>query len=223
MSTRFNFGSILLASIIATIAMTIVMAIFGINLMKILGFAAGMSGGAAYLFGGVLHFAIGIFYGIIYALFFEPWMKKMPGFLSGALYSLLPFIIALIFIGPTLKLISFVFDGTSCAPCQAASSCAAYSCYPCEPDAAGNSGCSKWRDCEPYVAAHAPMYDRTPDHDCMPRHKCMPDQSHMTGMQSAPCGSGSSMGWFLNLINHLVYGAILGLVYRPRIIEETKE
>lgn len=97
---RFNFGSALLASIIATILMTAFMMYFGMDVMLMLGKLAGMDNIiAAYLVGGAIHFIIGLLYGLLYALIFEPLLQKLPGFLSGTLYSLIPFILALTLMG----------------------------------------------------------------------------------------------------------------------------
>lgn len=121
MVKRFNFPSAILASIIATVIMTIVMLFFGLDFMKVLGKQVGMTGMAVYWVGGSIHLLVGIIYGIIYALIFEPLLHKLPGFLSGAIYSLLPFIIAIIMFGTFIRVLQNIFgvEKTSemCAPC----------------------------------------------------------------------------------------------------------
>ncbi|NGX40102.1 MAG: Agglutinin receptor [Chlamydiae bacterium] len=119
--SRFNFSSVLWASIFATVMMTIVMSLFGMNIILFLGKTAGMTGNMAYLVGGVIHFAVGIFYGLLYAWLFEPWLKRLPGFIAGALYSLLPFAIAMMFMAPMLNIVKTVFGvdtkpSAMCAP-----------------------------------------------------------------------------------------------------------
>jgi hypothetical protein len=123
---RFSFGSAIVASILATIVMTAFMMYFGMNTMQNLGGLAGMTGSMAYVVGGFIHFLVGIIYGLIYALFFKPWMQKIPGFLSGSLYSLLPFVLAITFIGQFQAIIKSVFHVDnmvvqSCTPSNCAS------------------------------------------------------------------------------------------------------
>lgn len=106
---RFNFGSAVWASIVATVVMTIVMWFFGTDLMNMLGMTAGKTGTMAYIFGGVIHFGVGIIFGLVYALIFEPILRGLPGFLAGALYSLLPFFVAMFFMNPFIQTIKTTF------------------------------------------------------------------------------------------------------------------
>ncbi|GAB4184436.1 MAG: hypothetical protein Tsb0015_00340 [Simkaniaceae bacterium] len=80
-----------------------------------------MTGMAVYWVGGSIHLLVGIIYGIIYALIFEPLLHKLPGFLSGAIYSLLPFIIAITMFGTFIRVLQNIFgvEKTSemCALC----------------------------------------------------------------------------------------------------------
>ncbi len=96
---RFSFISAVWASIVATAAMTAAMWFFGIDHTIMLGKIAGKTGTSAYITGGAIHLGVGIIYGLLYALIFEPIFRRLPGFFAGALYSLLPFVIAIFFMG----------------------------------------------------------------------------------------------------------------------------
>ncbi len=106
---RFNFKSAIVASIIAVIVMTIFMMYFGMNIMKGLGYAAGVSGVWATILGAIIHLVIGVIYGIVYALIFDPLLQKMPGFLRGCIFSILPFILSATLMPQFLNLVGTIF------------------------------------------------------------------------------------------------------------------
>ena len=202
---RFNFKSVIGASIVATLVMTIFMWIFGMNIMKMLGMIAGYNGTMMYVIGGAIHFGVGIFWGLVYALFFEPGMETRAGFLSGAFFSLVPLIAAMLFMGTFVTTIQGVFNANNtnmtqmgmwpcqpaCGPCSPCSPC-----YPCQPDA----------PCNPY--GYSNTANSTP---CAPA-MCGP---------CAPQGTKAGLPmWLWSLFNHLVFGIVLGWTYTPRIVTE---
>lgn len=197
--SRVNLKSAILASIVGTIAMTVVMAIFGINIMKALGMTAGMQGGMVYFIGGLIHLSVGIFYGIIYAWIFQPLLKKLPSYLSGAVYSILPFIIAMLFMSPFLNAIQTVFR----ADRPATTMCGANPCNPCMPKAKPSNPCAPCNPCMP----KAKKMSYNPCKPCKGSNPCN------------PCSAGDNrFGWIFSLISHLVYGIALGWIYRPKAV-----
>ena len=191
---RFNFGSAIFAGIVATVVMTIVMYFLGMNIMLAIGSIAGFEGGGAYVIGGIVHFIIGIFWACIYGFIFEPMMKRLPGFLSGAFFSILPFVLSLFLMGVFIMTIKGIFTtDRDIAKKQEMS----YNCSPND-DYNGN-GCAP---CGGYAMDGADPYS-----------------------ECKPCGpsNGGGGGWFISLINHLAYGVVLGLVYRPRAPKETAQ
>ncbi len=170
---RFNFGSAIFAGIVATIAMTIVMYFLGTNIMLAIGSIAGFEGGGAYVIGGIVHFIIGIFWACVYGFIFEPMMKRLPGFLSGGIFSILPFVLSLFLMGVFIMTIKGIFTTDRDLDKQNAQ------------DSSYSYGGS---ECDPYS-------------------------------QCTPAQDGG--GWFISLVNHLAYGVVLGLVYRPKAYKES--
>ncbi|MDN3505290.1 MAG: hypothetical protein P0S95_06930 [Rhabdochlamydiaceae bacterium] len=283
---RFNFGSAIFASIVACIIMTAFMMYFKMNIMVQLGQLAGMTSKAAiYFIGGVIHLIVAIVFGLIYALIFQPLMHKFPGFLSGTIYSLLPFILAMTLMGQFTGLIKTVFKNNDCSPTQ-------MSCSPTTPmvdpaekssdlDNVGPSVPAK--ECSPSYdnnSAKDKAYSNSPTcsadypEDCSPESnidenpispQCRPDSMSPTaklearapiardfkliGQDDAMChpkaksvngemkpetsakvkrsvsskvdsmkeeAESNLPAWVWSLINHVVYGFFLGLVYSPR-------
>lgn len=157
MKKRFSFKSAIVASVGATIALIFSMALFGINITKSLGATAGQEGFNAYVLGSFLCFSAGTVYGIIYALVFEPWLKNLPNYLAGAIYSLLPFFLSILFLQSFLEGVRFIFQDSKV----------------------------------PLV--HQPEVP----------------------------GEGSK-GKGVTFINHLVYGVVLSLIYRPKNKKDRK-
>lgn len=118
MCKRFNFGSAIFAGIFATIIMTIVMGFFGLNIIKVFGLTVGMYGMSIYLVGAIIQLMIGIVYAIIYASIVEPLFQKMPKYVSGTLYSLFPFIIAIFFSTTLMHTLACVFKAPACQNVQ---------------------------------------------------------------------------------------------------------
>lgn len=92
----FSFGSAIYAGIVATIIMTVVMALFGVNSITMLGtllVGKNASYSTIYLAGSLVHFGVGVFYAIVYALLLAP-VKSLSNILKAILYSILLTIIA---------------------------------------------------------------------------------------------------------------------------------
>lgn len=193
---RFNFGSAIWASIVGTVAMTVTMWFFGVNLMYMLGMTAGKTGTSAYIFGGIIHFAVGIFYGLVYALIFEPIFRRMNGFFAGALYSLLPFFIALFFMGTFTQMIKTTF-GNKPAKCAVVMNKNGNEMEMQQKNGNYNRDGSYRNSDHPMPAAKPKSEMKYPCH---------------------PCQAGKS-GWLASFIGHLIYGIFLGWAYRPRIVQ----
>ncbi len=213
---RFNFKSVIGASIIAAIVMTVFMWIFGMNIMKMLGMVAGYTGSMMYVIGGAIHLIVGIFWGFVYALFFEPWLKKLPGFLSGALFSLVPFIAAMLFMGTFVGTVQRVFNANHpsangmsypCMPCAP--------CMPCRPCQPNGVPCAP---CNPYGYSNTAHVDGTQYPDACAQSGCGPLWN--AGKKGGGCGPHGAKGgmsmWLWGLFSHLVFGIVLGWTYKPR-------
>lgn len=106
----FSFGSAVYAGIIATIVMTVVMALFGTNIITMLGTILLNKQAPIYMIylaGSIMHFAVGIIYAILYALIIAP-LKSLSNVLKAILYSIILAIIAQIAIPYTIKAVEYV-------------------------------------------------------------------------------------------------------------------
>ncbi len=90
MFKRFQLGSTLFASFVATFFMTIFLSFFSIDLIKQLGLIAQVSYGWVCIIGISAHFGIGFLYGLSYALFFEPLFHRLSPFFCALLFSFFP-------------------------------------------------------------------------------------------------------------------------------------
>jgi hypothetical protein len=129
---RINWSSALIAGLIATVAITITMALFGQNIMKMLGstmLGENASVAAQYMLGGVFHLMVGLIYGVIYAWLFGP-VRVWNPFIKGAVYGLAITAIAL----ATMPVMMAMMGGDGARnPCAAAGN-------PCAPSAAAGAG-----------------------------------------------------------------------------------
>jgi len=199
------------AGIVGTIVMTIMMyslPIIGLPPMDILAalgsvFPVSVS---PYVPGALVHFGIGIALAFIYAAAFHSLIPG-PTWLRGALFSLIPWIFAITLLGPSLQLASRIFGTASSAaanPCGAANPCAAKAKNPC-------------------VTAN-PCAAKTPANPCAAQapNPCAAKPSNpCSGGAANPCGAGASSSGsippqLLSLMAHLVYGGMIGFLYRPR-------
>ena len=70
-----NWRSAIVAGLVATVVITITLALSGTNIMKALGgMMLGASAGATaqYMLGGLVHLMIGVLYGVVFAALFAP-------------------------------------------------------------------------------------------------------------------------------------------------------
>jgi len=65
--------------------------------------------------GSLIHIGIGISLALVYALLFASWLPG-PGWLRGALFSLLPWLFAITLLGPSLQIAGELFKGKPSVP-----------------------------------------------------------------------------------------------------------
>ena len=235
---RFSFSSAIFAGFIATVVMTIFMAFFDMNIMKMLGMTMGKTGTMAYIYGGIIHLVIGLIYGFFYGLIIQPIFHRLPGFLTGLIYGVIIFVIALIFTPMFLKTLhSWGSDNATASRAnyqmtayhnQAPQTQQQYDQYgrPVQPqyDQYGNPVQPK-QQYDQYGNPVQPQqqYDQygNPVPNQPDQHHGMPQSgTHHNASHHGKATKKSSMpGWLWVLINHLVYGFILGIFYRPRKTE----
>lgn len=213
---RFNFKSAVWAGIVATFVMVIIMGLMGLNPLKKLGLGLGIEGTLRYVVGGVIYFVIGIIYAVIYALIFEPLFKKMPRIVSGAIYGLFPFIVTMV-LGISAPKVGAMPLGVAvpCGPCGGLA--------PDNPPAQTNpcNPCAPCNGCNPCTAsiiqvAHRPLGVAVPCGPCGGLKQTNPPSQMPTTNPAAQPKPQAGQGWLWCLLNNIIYGAVLGLVYRPK-------
>lgn len=199
-----NLGSAVLAGAIGTFAMTALMyaaPLMGLPPMDLL-LALGSLlpiGTSPYLVGGLMHLATGVILALLYAVVFER-MLPGPRWVRGATFSLAPWIFAITLMAPAMVWLQGVVS-------------------PVEARAVANpeEGGKPTNPCSPRPAAQVanPCAIR-PDTGTPPPTAVRP---------ANPCAAPASQGtqavrpWLLrvmSLMAHLLYGGIVGLVYRRR-------
>lgn len=190
MLSSVRLGGAVLAGLLGTFAMTVLMygwPLVGLPRMDILAALGGVFPFdlSPYLLGLVIHFGIGISLAVAYVLLFDPWLRG-PGWLRGALFSLLPWLFAVTLLGPSLVIATDFFKGMPAAtanPCSLANPCAVQAANPCAPPASN-----------PCAAQANP---------CAAANPCA----------GAGVSSNALPSQVMSLIAHLVYGAVLGAAY----------
>ncbi|NJD68323.1 MAG: hypothetical protein FIA90_06670 [candidate division NC10 bacterium] len=178
---RFSIGSAVMAGFLGTLAMTALMymaPLMGLPKMDLIG-ALGQAlpiGLPPYLTGSLVHLFNGVVLAMIYAVAFATWLPG-PRPLKGALYSILPWIFAMVALAPALTVLHSLLAGSAAVP--AMNPCGAV--VPMNPCGA--------------VVATNPCAAVTPDGGTAP---------------SAMLMAGMS------LMAHLLYGAVIGAVYRAK-------
>lgn len=221
-----NWTKAVVAGIVATLIMTITMALFGQNIVKMLGsmiLGAGAGTAAQYFVGGLMHFVVGIVYALIYAWFFGPIKARGP-LLKGTVYGFALTGMAL----ATMPVMSSLMGGGAANPCNPCAGAAAVEspCNPCNPcggDAAPNP-CNPCNPCGGDAAAN-PCNPCTGS-DSATTNPCNPCQGGASGRNPCdgaanpcnpcnPCagGGGNPTGALVSLLNHLVYSLALALIY----------
>ncbi|MBI1938938.1 MAG: hypothetical protein HYS25_12575 [Ignavibacteriales bacterium] len=107
MKTRFSIQSTLVAGLIATVAMTAFTFMaplmgFEMNIPQML---AGTMG-APLIVGWMAHFMVGLVLAIIYAAIFLAAINKEANFKNGALFGILPWLLAQLMVMPMMSLMS---------------------------------------------------------------------------------------------------------------------
>ena len=133
------------AGLLGTVVMTIVMyalPLIGIPPMDIMAALGSVLpfDFSPYIPGSLIHLATGIVLAFVYAAIFYSWLPG-PGWLRGALFSLLPWLFAITLLGPSLQLASRILGTASSGtgnPCAVANPCAPKAKNPCAPKAAAN-------------------------------------------------------------------------------------
>jgi len=188
----FKFGKALLAGLLGTVSMTVLMygwplvGLPSMDIMAALGRVFPLEI-SPYVVGSLVHIGIGVSLALGYALLFDPWLPG-PGWLRGALFSFIPWLFAITLLSPSLQIASDLFKGKEAVaanPCSVSNPCAARPANPCA--ASASNPCAV--KANPCAVAN-------------------------------PCGAGgaSSSGpspQAMSLVVHLLYGAVLGVVYRP--------
>ena len=197
MNKSFSVRNALVAGMFGTVAMTVLMygwPLLGLprmDIMSTLGnvFPLDIS---PYVMGSLIHFGIGTSMGLIYALFFES-MLPGPGWLRGALFSLLPWVFAITLLGPSLQIANEFFRGKEAIaanPCAVTNPCAVRPTNPC--------------------ALH-----QVQSNPCAPAKVSNPCAVSVNPCAGSPVSSSGPSPQVMSLIVHLLFGAVLGITYRP--------
>src|SRR3972149_8477776 len=196
-----KFDRALLAGILGTGAMTLLMygwPFIGFPRMDILAALGSVFPFhiSPYLMGALIHVGIGVSLGLVYALLFEPWLPG-PGWLRGALFSIIPWIFAITLLGPLLQAASDFFRGREAVaanPGAVSNPCLVGPGNPCI--AVQTNPCS-------VGAANPCALNRNP---CAAANPC-------GGGASASSGGVSPQA--MSLMAHLLFGVVLGVTYKP--------
>ncbi len=208
---RFNPGSAIRAGILGTIAITITLFLTGTNIVAMLGqMLTGSSGPAAYAAGGIVHLAIGTIFALIFAGVIEP-IVRAPRFVEGLALGVFAFAMAMV----AMPLMAAMLSPGS-AGGAAGNPCAAVATRnPSREDAASNP-CAKANPCA--AAGQNPCAKANP---CAAAGQNPCAKANPCAAAANPCaragGAGSSVAQpLMSLVNHLIFGAVVGLTYRPR-------
>lgn len=202
MVRSFRFVRAILAGFLGTISMTVLMygwPLVGLPSMDIIAALGGVFpfNISPYVMGSLVHVGIGISLALIYALSFDRWLPG-PGWLRGALFSLVPWLFAITLLGPSLQIASDLFKGEEAVaanPCSISNPCAARPANPCSVNQTKSNPCALKVSNPCGVKANP----------CAVANPC--------GAVSASAGGPSPEG--MSLLVHLLYGVVLGVAYRP--------
>lgn len=195
---RFSIGSAVTAGVLGTLAMTALMyaaPLLGLPKMDLIG-ALGQAlpiGLPTHLTGSLIHLGNGIVLAIIYALAFA---TRLPGprHLKGALYSILPWIFALVALAPAMALLQSVLPAAAAGP--PLNPCGAVAANPCGAVATVNP-------CAAVAAANP----------CAAVAAANPCAAAAAGGGAAPSATLLAM---MSLMAHLVYGLVIGAAYHGK-------
>ena len=145
-----------------------------------------------YVMGSLIHLGIGASMGLVYAVIFES-MLPGPGWLHGALFSLLPWIFAITLLGPSLQMANEFFRGKEAI---AANPCAVRPTNPCALNRVQSNPCAPANVSNPCGVRVNP---------CAVANPCAGSADSSTGPSPQ----------VMSLMVHLLFGAFLGITYRP--------
>ena len=197
MNKSFSLRSALLAGLTGTVAMTGIMygwPLFGLprmDIMSALGNVVPLDI-SPYVMGSLIHLGIGASMGLVYAVIFES-MLPGPGWLRGALFSLLPWIFAITLLGPSLQMANEFFRGKEAI---AANPCAVRPTNPCALNRVQSNPCAPANISNPCGVRVNP---------CAVANPCAGSADSSTGPSPQ----------VMSLMVHLLFGAVLGITYRP--------
>jgi hypothetical protein len=242
-----DWGKALVAGLVATVVITVTMALFGQNILKMLGgmIAPGAGSGTQYLIGGVMHLAVGLIYGLLYAWLLGPVLARGPvakgllygAALTGIALAMMPAMTAMMGGGaaaanpcnpcaspaatnPCNPCADYGAAANPCNPC-AQHGAAANPCNPCAEHGAAPNPCNP---CAEHGAAANPCNPCNPcgDEVANPCNPCSGGAANAcnpcaAGNPCNPCGGGGSpWSGVISLLNHVFYGLALALVYGRR-------
>ncbi len=197
MNKSFSLRSALLAGLTGTVVMTGIMygwPLFGLprmDIMSALGKVVPLDI-SPYVMGSLIHFGIGASMGLIYAMIFES-MLPGPGWLRGALFSLLPWIFAITLLGPGLQMANEFLRGKEAI---ASNPCAVRPTNPCALNRVQSNPCAPANVSNPCKVRVNP---------CAVANPCAGSADSSTGPSPQ----------VMSLMVHLLFGAVLGIIYRP--------
>ncbi|MCH8978450.1 MAG: hypothetical protein IH945_04315, partial [Armatimonadetes bacterium] len=130
-----DWAKAITAGAVATVVMTIVMMIMGMDLMKAMGEGmVGSEGGAmVYVVGGIMHFMIGIVYGIVFAAIAPK--VPLPSAVSGLVFGAILVPIAMLTVPVMMGMMPYASTDNPCAdnPCNPCNPCGQEADNPCNP------------------------------------------------------------------------------------------
>ncbi len=203
MNKSLSLRKALVAGMFGTMAMTVLMygwPLLGLprmDIMSALGNVLPLDI-SPYVMGSLIHFGIGTSMGLIYALFFES-MLPGPGWLRGALFSLLPWVFAITLLGPSLQMANEFFRGKvaiAANPCAITNPCTVRPTNPCALHRVQSNPCAPPKISNPCAVSVNP---------CAVANPCA----------GSPASSSGPSPQVMSLIVHLLFGAVLGITYRP--------
>jgi hypothetical protein len=217
----FSASRAVLAGLLATVAITVSLAMFGQNIMKMLGsmMLPDASVGTQYAVGGAVHLMVGLFYGLVYAGLFGK-VREWGPVLKGAVFGLAITAVAL----AAMPVMAAMLGGGGAAgsPCGGAAKQPANPCNPCAGKQAGNpcnpcAGKTAANPCNPCAGKRA----GNPCNPCAGKQAANPcggAKGPCSGAGNAcnPCGGGGPYSGAISAFNHLIYAFVLALVYRSQ-------
>jgi hypothetical protein len=209
---RISWTRALTAGLVATVIMTVVLMLTGMNIMKMLGsmIAPGSGSAAQYVIGGAFHLMIGLSYGVAYAWLFGR-VREWNPFVRGTVFGLSITAIAL----AAMPVMSAMMGGGGAGnPCGGANAGGAAAPSTAANPGAGKNPCAAKNPC----TATNPCAAKNP---CATKNPCAPKPAPTAGATSNPCGGaanpcGGSQGPYsgaFSVLNHLVYALTLAFVY----------